>query len=49
MEYQATLDLKQKRMENLFGREVLPVIGMNFPYYYRYKVTYALSYDYEKR
>ena len=31
MEYQATLDLKQKRMENLFGREVLPVIGMNFP------------------
>lgn len=49
MEYQATLDLKQKRMENLFGREALPVIGMNFPYYYRYKVTYALSYDYENR
>jgi 23S rRNA (uracil1939-C5)-methyltransferase len=49
MEYQATLDLKQKNMENLFGKNIMPVIGMNFPYYYRYKVTYALGYDYESR
>lgn len=49
MEYEATLDLKQKSIENLFGKNVLPIIGMNFPYYYRYKVTYALGYDYESR
>ncbi|MGN0242114.1 MAG: 23S rRNA (uracil(1939)-C(5))-methyltransferase RlmD [Candidatus Weimeria sp.] len=45
MEYQATLDLKQQRMRSLFGDEVLPVTGMAFPYYYRYKVIYEVAYD----
>lgn len=49
MEYQATLDLKQKEMENLFGDGVLPIIGMNYPYYYRHKVTYTLGFDFDKR
>lgn len=49
MEYQATLDLKQKRMENLFGKDVLPIIGMNFPYYYRYKVTESLAFDFNRK
>ncbi|MDD6550378.1 MAG: 23S rRNA (uracil(1939)-C(5))-methyltransferase RlmD [Lachnospiraceae bacterium] len=48
MEYQATLDLKQKYMDNLFG-ETLPIIGMNYPYHYRYKVTYALSFDPDRK
>ena len=46
MEYQATLDNKQRLMENLFGEDLtLPVKGMPFPFYYRYKVNYALGYD----
>lgn len=48
-EYSQTVSEKQKMIEKQLPKEAEPVIAMNFPYYYRYKVTYALSYDYRKR
>lgn len=44
--YPASLDEKQKYMEGLFGENIEPIIGMDYPYYYRNKVHDA--FDFEK-
>lgn len=44
-DYPKSLEGKQSYIENLFNQEVEPIIGMDYPYYYRNKVHGAFSYD----
>lgn len=43
--YPKSLEEKQSYIENLLGQQVEPIIGMDYPYYYRNKVHGAFSYD----
>ena len=50
-DYSKQLMAKQKLVEKLLGDnpEVEPIIGMNFPYYYRNKIHYALAINKNKK